>query len=416
MSKSLQRTPLEEFINGFPLELSQRTMHAKLPVLFAGGDESHYWSMRTAEILPTAIIPKRTETMPLARRIMPEIGAIKAETEHFGTLTLNEFLARPDSFSQGYLVIHKGEIVFDAYPRMRPTDHHVWMSTAKPTASLLVELLINEGKIDEHAPLSDYIAEFKGTAWDNVTVNNTLNMATGLDVEDTSESRADPDSHPTRLYSAEFNLLYKGKVEHLIDVLADAEKECEPGEKFAYASAHTQALVCLVESLTGERWHQTFDRLVWSKMGVNAPLQVHTAPDGSALAHGVISSQLIDLARFGMLYTPSWNKTATEQVVSDETLKRIQDDVQTHELLMAGFDGPVFASYHGEVDAPTFISNSRQWDVLWPDNDMWKGGMMSQGLYVSPDKDLVVVYFGTNNHDHSVHRWARRIATSGLFS
>jgi len=415
VAHSAERTPIEKFIEGFPLALSNQTMSASLPVWLSGGDESVYFSMRASEILKTAMLPRRVPTMPLGEQLMPEIGAIEAETENFGTLTLNAFLARPDSYAQGYLVIHKGNVVFESYPRMRPSDHHLWMSAAKPTASLLVEMLISDGRIDENTPMSDYIKEFKGTAWDNVTVSHTLNMGGGLNIEENTETRADPDSIATRMFSAEFNLPYKGKVERLVDVLADAKKESEPGLKFDYASAYTQALVLLIEAVTQERWHQMFDREVWSKIGAEGPLQVHTTPDGVAIAHGVISSRLRDMARFGMLFTPSWNKIATERVVTDEILNRIRNGVQTRDFLMAGFDGPVFAYYFGEADNPTFVSNSRQWDLVWPDGDMWKGGLMTQGLYVSPSRDLVIAYFSTNNGDHSLHRWGRKIATSGLF-
>ena len=321
------RTPLEEFIEGFPIELSNRTMDADLPVWLSGGDESVYFAMRTSEILQTAVLPQRTPTRELGQRLMPEIGAIEAETENFGTLTLNEFLARPDGYAQAYIVVHRGDVVFESYPRMRPTDNHVWMSAAKPTAALTVEMLISDGRIDEKASMSDYIEEFRGTPWDNVTVNNVLNMSSGLNVGENTETRDDPDSIATRVFRAEFNLPYNGEVERLIDVLADAEFEIDPGMRFDYASGHTQALVLLVEAVTGERWHQTFDREVWSKMGVEAPMLVHTTPDGVAIAHGVISSRLRDMARFGMLYTPSWSRIATEQIVTDDIMERIQSGV-----------------------------------------------------------------------------------------
>ncbi len=409
------RTDIEEFLEGFPIELAERTVSGSLLTWLSGGDESVYWGLRTAEIVPTALIPRRQPTMPLGEREMPQIGAIEAETENFGTLTLNQFLARPDSYSQAFLVIHEGDVVFEAYPRMHPSDHHVWMSNAKPTASLLVEILISEGLIDETQSVARYIPEFEGTPWEEVTVTQVMNMGAGLDIDDTAESRADPDAHANRLYLAEFGFPYNGEVETLLDVLADAQPGGEHGQKFVYASAQTQVLVYLVEAITGERWAQTFDRLVWSKIGSDGPLQVHTTPDGVALAHGVISSRLPDMARFGMLYTPSWSRIATEQVVTDEILSRIQNGVQTHEFLMAGVNGPVFASMLENTDDPSFVSNSRQWDVLWPDGDMWKGGMQSQGLYVSPSRDLVIAYLSTNTHDHSIHRWARAIAVSGLF-
>ena len=409
-----ERTPLESYVDGFPMQLESQVRDARLADLLQGGDVSAYWVARTAEFLPTAILPARQPLMPLGNRPMPEIGKVKAETEHDGTLTLDEFLAKSDLFAKGYLVVHKGDIVFEQYPRMRPEDSQVWMSCAKPTAGLIIDMLISEGKINENQAITAYLTDFKGTDWDNITTGDVLDMATGMDLEDTSESRTDPNNVANRVYQAEFNFPnpVTGKIELLRDVLKTTPAKEEPGLAFEYSSGLTQMLVLLAEAVEGERWHQIFDRRVWSTIGAEGALQLHLTPDGITLAHGVVSSNLRDMARFGMLFTPSWNKIASEKVVSDEILKRIRNEVRTHEFVMKGFDGPVFAEYLGSND---FIANSRQWDVVWPDGDMWKGGLMTQGLYVSPSRDLVIVYFNVNNEDHSGHRYARKIATSGLF-
>jgi CubicO group peptidase (beta-lactamase class C family) len=139
---------------------------------------------------------------------------------------------------------------------------------------------------------------------------------------------------------------------------------------------------------------------------------VHTTPDGIALGHGLLSTTLRDLARFGMLYTPSWNKVASEQVVTPEILKRIQDGVRSREFYRNGFDGPVFVT---RLNDDTMISNSHQWDAVWPDGDLWKAGLMSQVIYVSPKRDLVIAFFSANGPDDSIHRYLRPIATSDLF-
>lgn len=409
-----QRTLLENFVDGFPIDLAKRAVTANYGELFMGGDISAYVNLRAAEYLRTAVLPVRQPMMPLGGRPMPEIGSIEAETEHFGTLSLDAFLARSDSYSQAYLVVHQGDIVYEKYPRMRREDSHLWMSSAKPTASLIIDMLISEGKIDENQPITKYMTDFQGTDWDGITTRDVMDMATGMDLEDTSESRFDPKNVARRVYEAEFNFPnpISGQVELLADVLRSAKAIEKPGLAFEYSSGLTQMLVLLAEAVEGERWQQSFDRRVWSKVGAEAPLQVHTSPDGIAAAHGLISSTLRDMARFGMLYTPSWNKIAVEQVVTPEILKRIHDEVRTHEFIMKGFDGPVFAEYTGSAD---FIANSRQWDLVWPDGDLWKGGLQTQGLYVSPSRDLVICYFSVNNDDHSGHRFARPIAISGLF-
>lgn len=409
-------TPLDEFVDGFPMELEKATRLADYNELFRGGDPSAYFCVRVSEFLPTAILPARQPVMPLGRRPMPKIGSVRveltSESKLEGPLTLDEFLEQ-SPLAQAYLVVHKGDIVYEKYPRMRPEDHHVWMSAAKPTASLVIDQLISEGRIDQDAPVSKYMNDFKGTDWDGVTVRDVMDMATGMDLEDTSESRFDPDNVARRVYEAEFGFPNETRgLETLRDVLRSTKKKHETGQAFEYASGLTQMLVLLAEDVEGDRWQQIFDRRVWSKVGAEGALQLHMSPDGIVAAHGLVSSNLRDFARFGMLYTPSWKKIAVEQVVSDEILTRIHDQVRSHEFLMAGFDGAVFADFLGSDD---FTGNSRQWDTLWPDGDMWKGGLMTQGLYVSPTRDLVIVYFNVNNGDHSGHRFARAIATSGLF-
>lgn len=411
-----ERTPLDAFVDGFPMELEKQTRAADYNELFRGGDPSAYFTMHASEFMPTAILPARQPLMALGERPMPEIGSVKAElmgeSELTGPLTLDEFLEQSD-FAQAYLVVHKGDVVYEKYPRMRPEDHHLWMSSAKPTASLIIDLLISEGRIDEDAPITTYLTDFQGTDWDGVTTRDVMDMATGMDLEDTSESRFDPDNVARRVYEAEFAFPNETRgVELLTDVLRSTPKKEEPGLSFQYASGLTQMLVILAEAVEGERWQQIFDRRVWSKVGAKGVLQLHMTPDGIVAAHGLVSSNLRDFARYGMLYTPSWNKIAVEQVVSDEILDRIRSEMRSHDFLMAGFDGHVFVDYLGSDD---FVGNSRQWDTLWPDGDMWKGGLMTQGLYVSPSRDLVIVYFNVNNDDHSGHRFARAIATSGLF-
>jgi CubicO group peptidase (beta-lactamase class C family) len=405
------RTPLEKLVNHFPLELAKRARSADLPKLLTGGDESVYFAMRTSEFFPTAILPSRQSPRPLSSELIPEIGQIKAETQHFGSLSLDDFLAKPESYSQGFIVVHEGKIVYERYPRMRPEDHHIWMSNAKVTASLVIDLLIDDGKIDENKTMGDYVPEFRGTPTGKVRVGDVLDMTTGLNSDENPTTRSDPNSIATRTFLAEFGMPHNGKVERLIDVLKDAELESQPGDKFQYASATTQLLVFLAEAVERKRWSDIFDERIWSKISAEAPIQLHMTPDGVVAAHGLISSNLRDHARFGMLYTPSWDKVSIEQIVTPAMIARIRDGVRTKEFFLGGYNGPAFVKIFAD---DTMISNSRQWDMVWPDGDFWKGGLMSQGLYVSPDKNLVIAYFSLNAPDRSIDRYLRPIANSKL--
>ncbi|PWJ38575.1 serine hydrolase domain-containing protein [Sediminitomix flava] len=409
-----EQLPIAEFKNGFTLEQSKQFRNNReLSSWLGGGDASVWVNLKATEAFPsTAYVPNRKAVKELPKEINPEIGKLVTETNNLGEISLDDFMVHPDSRAQAFMVIHKGKIVYENYPAMQPTDSHIWMSTAKVLPSLIIDLLIAEGKMDESKTVGEYLPVFKDTAWENISVLDVLDMTTGLNIEELQNGTwYAPGSIAQRMLSAEFGLPYEGKVEDFTEVLKDAKKVREAGEQYDYSSVATQVLVLLAESVTGERWAQTVDKRIWSKMGVEAPLLVHTTPDGIAMGHGMLSSRLTDFARFGMLYTPSWNKVTDEKIVSDNILKRIQTGTRNLDFFMKG-SGPLRVS---QLNDDTMIGSSRQWDSVWTDGDLFKSGFQQQGLYVSPKRDLVIVHFSVNGPDDSIKHFLRPLATSGLF-
>ncbi len=47
--------------------------------------------------------------------------------------------------------------------------------------------------------------------------------------------------------------------------------------------------------------------------------------------------------------------------------------VRTKEFFFSGANEPAFVEIFAD---DTMISNSRQWDMVWPDGDLWKGGLI----------------------------------------
>lgn len=52
-------------------------------------------------------------------------------------------------------------------------------------------MLVEEGKIVLTESVSDYLAELKGSVWDTVTINEVLDMTTGLDSTEHDELKND---------------------------------------------------------------------------------------------------------------------------------------------------------------------------------------------------------------------------------
>ena len=80
----------------------------------------------------------------------------------------------------GLIVIHHGNIVFEAYPRMRAKQKHLYMSVSKPFASTIVAILEDRGLIDVNLTIEKHIPELKNTAWEGIQIINILDMATGI--------------------------------------------------------------------------------------------------------------------------------------------------------------------------------------------------------------------------------------------
>ena len=70
-----------------------------------------------------------------------------------GELTLDEWVA---GHLDGCIVIHRGKIAYEKYPRMRPYDKHIWWSMAKSVAGTIVGLLEEEGLVDVNNPVETY--------------------------------------------------------------------------------------------------------------------------------------------------------------------------------------------------------------------------------------------------------------------
>jgi len=353
--------------------------------------------MHLSEVLHTATSKPNEIFVPLKKAINAKIGDEVKFTPKEGEMSLNEYSVHPNHRIQGIMMIHKGKIVYEAYPGMNPTDVHAWMSPGKATVGLVIAQLEAEGKIDMEKEVVHYLPEFKGSNWDGIKMIDAANMATALQLEETMEAIIDPESIIVKFFSAEFGSPNPatGKVDDWLAILRDAEpvEGEKPGERFRYSSAVTQIFVVIAERIENKTWAKLFEDRVWGKMTARQPMQHHLTPDGTSVAHGLLSTTLEDFARFGMLFTPSWDKAAVEPVVSAEVLKRLQT-AGTREAFVAG------AKYKGEIEdfGEEPWMNSYQFDAVFKDGALWKHGNIGQGIYIDPARDFVGVYFSTNGY------------------
>ena len=306
-----------------PIEfIEQATRNYSFPNWQSGNEESIYYNLNLPEFFKCSYIAPPQEFSKLERAIDPSLLDLTF-TAHDGTTTppLKEYLVGKRQV-QAMMMAHKGKVVFEIYPGMNPTDIHIWMSASKPTVGLLVAMLADEGKIDLDKPVPTYVPEIRGSAWEQATVRNVMNMSSGLDIEETIENLLNPQSWIANWFTAGFEL-NKGDFREM-------SKNAKPlpgepaGAHFRYSGANTQTLVLATQYVSGKRWQTLWNERVWSKIGAKNAFITGLAQDGTPLCAGMHNTTPEDLLRFTLLYTPSWHVVSDEQIISDRLLKSIQ--------------------------------------------------------------------------------------------
>jgi CubicO group peptidase (beta-lactamase class C family) len=358
--------------------------------LIAAGDVALFHFIDIGLWLETAIAARSGDVIPLVVAPDPAIGQTRAGS---AGLPLQAYLRSDRSRAQGFIVIHRGRVVFEDYPGMRASDNHVWMSIAKTTASLVVRQLADEGKIDVQKPIETYLPSFRDTEWRGTRVIDLLDMASGMDIVENQANRENPRSIIARYnHSIVGEPNADGKVESQLEVVRAARRKGPPGKAFDYSSLNTTVLTLLAEAVENRRWADIFQDRVWGRMGVEGDMQVALAPDGTPQAHGLLSTRLRDVARYGLLYTPSWAMASRERIVSEAYVRDIQRGGR-RQIFLEGELGKQIVNSSFSANPPS--ANHWQWDAIWDDGDFFKGGVFGQGLYVSPGRDLVIAWYST---------------------
>jgi CubicO group peptidase (beta-lactamase class C family) len=310
-----------------------------------------------------------------------------------------------------FMVVHQGKIIFEKYNTMYPDDKHIWWSSGKVIGSTLLATLEEKGLIDTKRFVTDYLPELKNSVWETVRVEEALDLATGLDATEHDEPDDDSRTNPKQGWYrwavgiGMYPDLYDQN-ETAMDVLRSMKRRKPAFTAFEYNSLNTFVINRLVEAVVNKPLDLYFSECIWNKIGARSDGYVVISPDeGYPLFYGLMNSTLEDKARFGMIFTPGIKKLTDTPILSKSTIDKIQHTSHP-EIYGKGFMGKLLETRFGEKN----LTNHYQWDAVFPDGDLFKSGFGGQGLYVSPARDLVIVWFGTNNGQGQEETMARAIA------
>lgn len=384
--------------DGLPVDLSYELRQGfDSTSVFNVNDHNLYYHRHWPEFVPHNVVSRAGPVRELAYDPDQRVGQAEAASP-LGRMTLDELLAAPNSRVEGWIVVHEGEIVYEQYPGMRDTDNHIWMSSSKTVISLLIGLLEVEGKIDVDRPIETYLPEFADSAWAGIRIIDIMDMASGLDIAEIYENVVGDRTHWFSKWARLTLGDHKGMGSLTSkDALLGMEKgRRDPGYIFDYSSANSHLLGLLIERVAGRRLADVFSERVWSQIGAEGDALLGVDDDGYPSMFGFISSRLRDKARYGLLYTPSWNKVSAQKVIPDSLVEKIRQGCRP-ELYARAREAA--GEHWGFSRDPEARCNSRQWDAVYDDGDLYKVGKGGQGLYVSPARDVVVAFYSTAPFD-----------------
>ncbi|MET4121626.1 CubicO group peptidase (beta-lactamase class C family) [Bradyrhizobium sp. JR1.5] len=288
-----------------------------------------------------------------------------------------------DTFVDGIIVLHRGRIVYERYfGALEPHLQHACHSVTKSYSGTLTAALVQDGVLDETKFVPYYLPELKGTAWEDATLRQVMDMQTGLAY---TEEYADERSDVRALYRAcgrrPRPLDYDGP-QTLCDYLRTVRKSGSHGETFAYKTVNTEVLAWVMARVTGCSFAQLLHELLWAPLGCEEDAYLSVDSAGTQMGGGGLCATLRDLARFGELMRceGEWNGRQLIPAAVVHDLRKHGDPAKfPYAGLMAGY------------------SYRTQWWISNNELDAFEArGIHGQRLYVAPNAEMVVARFASH--------------------
>ena len=234
-------------------------------------------------------------------------------------------VALEETHTDGFLVLKDGEVVAERLINQSAADRHIVFSVSKSITAALAGILVQQGKLDPHAPVTRYVPEVAGSAYADATVRHVLDMAVSIRFV---EDYLDPEGDVAR-YRAAMGWNPAGAVAGADGINAFVtslpKAEHPHGSRFHYVSPNSDLLGWIVERAGGESFANLLSRLIWQPMHMAQDAFVTVDRHGAPRTAGGICTSLGDLARFGEMMRGkgrfNGQRIVPEECVNDILLK-----------------------------------------------------------------------------------------------
>lgn len=315
---------------------------------------------QTPSLMPSHIVAKAEKTIPWQVSVKTPTTTVNWNGED---ISVNEFLTRTKT--NAFLIVKNGVITYEWYkgPALRNALLPSY-SVAKSFTAIMIGKLIDEGKLKESDTFVTYLPQYRtGGDFDKITIQELLDMQSGLDMPDNYPSGWRGWANPISQMYATIDLNYFLKKN--LKMKADRWITTE------YKSVDTQLLGLVIQKVTGTSVAEFFSKNVWQLIGAEHDATWNVDHKGGLeKTFCCFNATARDYARIGQLFLDGgFNKATGSAVVSPSWLKRLNTPVST---LIHGW------GYGAQMWHP------------FEDVDLM-AGLHGQYIYVQPSKSIVIV-------------------------
>jgi len=297
--------------------------------------------------VPAAAAPRALpQGAPLSAGLQAELKALMAETS-----------------TAGLMVLVDGKVAFEHYGLgLGPNDRWTSFSVAKSFTSTLLGAAVKDGHIASlDDPVTKYIPDLAGSAYEGVTVRQLATMTSGVKW---NEDYTDPNSDVAQMnrFTVEYG------PDAIVAQMKALPREAAPGEKWVYKTGETNLIGLLVENAVGKPLAEYAKDTIVDPAGFAGDLFWMVDPRGGNIGGCCLSITLGDYARMG-------------------------------QFALEGGKGAVPEGWFAEAtdSAVDFGTSGFGYGYQWwtyPQGTYGAQGIFGQGITLFPDKRVVFAYVG----------------------
>ena len=305
---------------------------------------------------------------------------VRAQFEAVGNIDdFDRFLEK--NRTQAFLVIQNDAILYEQYFNGAERDSIVTsFSTAKSFTSALIGIAIAEGHIQSvNEPITYYLPELeeRDPAFAQITIRDLLMMSSGIKYSEP------PDNATTYYYP---NLRHLAlETTRIID---------SPGNTFHYNNFHPLLLGLILERATGMTVANYLQEKIWKPLGMEFSGSWSLDENGFEKMESGINARAIDFAKFGRLFLNQGSWDGMQVIPAAWVVESTQADTSL-DYDRYYYDDFIFADGRG------------YYKYMWwgmqregQEYDFSAIGNKGQFIYVSPEKNLIILRYGEDYGDY----------------